>query len=123
MKKEGIEGYDQLINRSGSDFAWFWQAVLKDLDIRFYTPYEKIVDLEKGIAATEYLRSELTGLLVDQLGKPLKPKEIKFVDALPKTRNAKVMHRVIRAIYLGKDPGDLSSLENSKMIEAIRNAK
>ena len=49
MKKEGIEGYDQLINRSGSDFAWFWQAVLKDLDIRFYTPYEKIVDLEKGI--------------------------------------------------------------------------
>jgi len=47
---------------------------------------------------------------------------VKFVTALPKTRNAKVMHRVIRAVYLGNDPGDLSSLENPDMIEAIKNA-
>ena len=42
--------------------------------------------------------------LIEQLGKPLKPREIKFVAALPRTRNAKVMHRVIRAAYLGSDP-------------------
>jgi acetyl-CoA synthetase len=44
------------------------------------------------------------------------------VTALPKTRNAKVMHRVIRSVYLGHDPGDLSSLENVAMVEAIKNA-
>jgi acetyl-CoA synthetase len=70
----------------------------------------------------ENLREQLFDLVVSELGKPLKPREIKFVTALPKTRNAKVMHRVIRAIYLGDDPGDLSSIENISMIEAIKNA-
>ena len=73
-------------------------------------------------AATESLRQELVQALVHELGKPLKPKEIKFVSALPKTRNAKVMHRIIRATYLGESPGDLSSLENPDTVEAIRNA-
>jgi acetyl-CoA synthetase len=68
----------------------------------------------------ETLREELMQLIVAELGKPLKPKEIKFVAALPKTRNAKVMHRVIRAVYLGNEPGDLSSLENPSMVEAIK---
>ncbi len=72
--------------------------------------------------ATEALREELVQALVHELGKPLKPREIKFVTALPKTRNAKVMHRIIRATYLGEAPGDLSSLENPATIEAIRNA-
>ena len=62
------------------------------------------------------------GAVVEQLGKPLKPREIKFVAALPRTRNAKVMHRIIRAAYLGQDPGDISSLEDPAAVEAIRNA-
>ncbi len=45
-----------------------------------------------------------------------------FVSALPKTRNAKVMRRVIRAAYLGEDPGDLSALENPAAVDEIRNA-
>ncbi len=73
-------------------------------------------------AATESLRQELVQALVHELGKPLKPKEIKFVSALPKTRNAKVMHRIIRATYLGESPGDLSSLENPDTVQAIRDA-
>ncbi|HHL73666.1 MAG TPA: AMP-dependent synthetase, partial [Bacteroidetes bacterium] len=73
-------------------------------------------------AASESLRQELVQALVHELGKPLKPKEIKFVRALPKTRNAKVMHRIIRATYLGESPGDLSSLENPDTVQAIRDA-
>ena len=42
-----------------------------------------------------------------------------FVPDLPKTRNAKVMRRVIRAAYLGEEPGDLSSLVNPESLEAI----
>jgi acetyl-CoA synthetase len=38
---------------------------------------------------------------------------------LPKTRNAKVLRRVVRSVYLGTDPGDLSSLENHGAIDAI----
>jgi acetyl-CoA synthetase len=42
---------------------------------------------------------------------------------LPKTRNAKIMRRVIRAAYLGIDQGDLSSLENPSAVEEIRRSE
>jgi len=42
------------------------------------------------------------------------------VRMLPKTRNAKIMRRVIRAVYLGRNPGDLSALENPEAIEEIK---
>jgi acetyl-CoA synthetase len=54
------------------------------------------------------------------MGKPLAPSKILFVSTLPKTRNAKVMRRVIRAAYLGEDAGDLSALENPRAVEEIR---
>jgi acetyl-CoA synthetase len=68
------------------------------------------------------LRETLKNLVADELGKPLKPSEIKFVNDLPKTRNHKVMRRIIRAAYLGQDPGDTSSLENPQAVEEIKQA-
>ena len=78
--------------------------------------------LKPGTKATESLRRELIELITAELGKPLKPKEVKFAAALPKTRNAKVMRRVIRAAYLGEDAGDVSSLEDPNTVQAIRSA-
>ena len=66
------------------------------------------------------LEPELKALVARDMGKPLAPSKIHFVSALPKTRNAKVMRRVIRAAYLGEDPGDLSALENPKTVDAIK---
>jgi len=63
---------------------------------------------------------ELKDLVATQMGKPLAPSKIHFVSALPKTRNAKVMRRVIRSAYLGGDPGDLSALEDPAVIDEIR---
>jgi len=68
------------------------------------------------------LRAEVSNTIVGQLGKSLAPKNVLFVKELPKTRNAKIMRRVIRARYLGKDPGDISSLENPSAVEGIGNA-
>ena len=65
------------------------------------------------------LANELTGLVISRLGKPLRPKAILFVGDLPKTRNAKVMRRLIRAAYLDEPAGDLSSLENPESVEEI----
>ena len=79
--------------------------------------------LRPGETPSETLRKELMTQITSQLGKPLKPREIKFVRALPKTRNAKIMRRVIRAVYLGEDPGDVSSLEDPSTLEAIRQAQ
>jgi acetyl-CoA synthetase len=78
--------------------------------------------LEEETDQLESLRANLIERVIRELGKPLKPREVKFVKSLPKTRNAKIMHRVIRAVYLGKEPGDLSSLEDPASVEAIRQA-
>ena len=73
-------------------------------------------------SAMEKLEQELKILVAKDMGKPLAPSKIHFVSALPKTRNAKVMRRVIRSTYLGEDPGDLSALEDPTSIDAIREA-
>ncbi|MEO8648683.1 MAG: AMP-dependent synthetase, partial [Acidobacteriota bacterium] len=65
---------------------------------------------------------ELRSLVARDMGKPLAPSRIHFVSALPKTRNAKVMRRVIRSAYLGDDPGDLSALENPQTVDEIAQA-
>lgn len=69
---------------------------------------------------SESLRQELKDRIADALGKPLAPRRVLFVSDLPKTRNAKVMRRVIRSAYLGQDAGDTSSLVNPESVEEIR---
>lgn len=76
-----------------------------------------------GHSAIETIRDELQNLISNSLGKPLSPKAVLFVKDLPKTRNAKVMRRVIRAAYLGQDPGDVSSLVNPEAVEEIHQAR
>ncbi|MBK8417626.1 MAG: AMP-binding protein [Anaerolineales bacterium] len=72
---------------------------------------------------TDALRQELKEMVIAEMGKALAPKAILFVTDLPKTRNAKVMRRVIRSAYLGLDLGDTSSLVNPQALEEIRSAK
>jgi len=78
--------------------------------------------LKPGHQASASLAEELKEKVALFLGKPLRPNGVKFVADLPKTRNAKVMRRVIRATYLGLDSGDLSALENPQAVDDIRNA-
>lgn len=78
------------------------------------------IETEKRI---ERLRGELKQMISAEMGKPLAPKAVLFVTDLPKTRNAKVMRRMIRAAYLGQEPGDTSSLVNPEAVEEIRRAR
>ena len=79
--------------------------------------------LRPGLSPTEALRQKLQKMIVEEMGKPLAPKFILFVSDLPKTRNAKVMRRMIRAAYLGEAPGDTSSLVNPEAVEEIQRAR
>jgi acetyl-CoA synthetase len=79
--------------------------------------------LKPGFEPSENLREELKQSVAIAMGKPLTPKAVLFVSDLPKTRNAKVMRRMIRAAYLGEDPGDTSSLVNPDAVEEIKRAK
>jgi acetyl-CoA synthetase len=81
------------------------------------------VVLRPGVEDGEALRGALATSIADSLGRALAPNAVHTVRELPKTRNAKVLRRVVRAVYLGNDPGDLSSLENKEAIDAIGAAR
>jgi len=78
--------------------------------------------LAPGHDASDALRAELRAAVVNAMGKALAPRAVLFVPDLPKTRNAKVMRRVVRSAYLGLDPGDTSSLVNPEAVDGIRRA-
>lgn len=74
----------------------------------------------EGVSADAALKEKLADAVVAGHGKAFRPKDVVFVTDLPKTRSMKIMRRVVRSVYLGQDPGDLSSLVNPSAIEELR---
>ncbi len=69
------------------------------------------VSLRKGYAADEELRLDILAHARRKLGASVAPKEIAFLDTLPRTRSGKIMRRLLRARELGLPEGDTSTLE------------
>jgi acetyl-CoA synthetase len=69
------------------------------------------VSLKKGYGESEELRLELLGHARKRLGAVVAPKEIAFVERLPRTRSGKIMRRLLKARELGLPEGDTSTLE------------
>ena len=76
--------------------------------------------LKKGANGDLTLAGELKKNVGRDLGKALAPREVVFVADIPKTRNAKVMRRIVRAAYLGEKLGDTSALENPASLDEVR---
>ena len=70
----------------------------------------------------EDLARALTDAVVDRLGAAYRPKRVVLAPDLPRTRNQKIMRRLVRATLTGEPMGDLSSLANPESLEAIRRA-
>ncbi|OUR87680.1 AMP-dependent synthetase [Cycloclasticus sp. 44_32_T64] len=69
------------------------------------------------------LQQELIDAVVNEMGKSYKPKQVVFVEDLPKTRTMKIMRRVVKALLVGAEPGDLSSMVNPESIDYIKQKK
>lgn len=67
----------------------------------------------------ESWESELREHVARHLGKALKPSRVHRIPELPKTKNGKIMRRVIKSAYLGKDPGDVTALDNPHALRDI----
>ena len=79
--------------------------------------------LHPGWAGDVALAAEVATRVAGELGRALRPGRVLFTRELPKTRNAKVMRRLIRAVASGSaELGDLTGLENPGAIEAVREA-
>lgn len=69
-----------------------------------------------GVAADAELERELSAAVVHGMGSSYRPKSVLLVSDLPKTRNMKIMRRVVRSVICGESPGDLSSLSNPEAV-------
>lgn len=73
-----------------------------------------------GVEGNNGLASQLSAAIVAGMGTSYRPETILFVDDLPRTRNLKIMRRVLRAVFEDKDPGDLSALANPEAVNRLR---
>lgn len=69
------------------------------------------VVLKAGIAGTDQLKEELAQFVKKHLAGHAYPREVEFIDKLPKTRSGKIMRRILKAKELGLPIGDTSTLE------------
>lgn len=76
-----------------------------------------------GVLADPALAATISSAVVAGLGAPFRPAAILFTSDLPKTRNMKIMRRVVKAAYLGQSAGDLSSLLNPESIDMVAAAR
>jgi len=82
--------------------------------VAFVTP-------KAGTAADNALKDELKGHVVKEIGALARPEEIRFTDALPKTRSGKIMRRLLRDIAAGRVPtGDTTTLEDISLLAKLR---
>ncbi|TMC72859.1 MAG: acetate--CoA ligase [Chloroflexi bacterium] len=78
------------------------------------------VVLKQGHQPSEQLKKELLATVRSDLGPLAVIGELNFVDMLPKTRSGKIMRRVLKAVILDKDPGDISTIEDEGSVEEAR---
>ena len=80
------------------------------------------VVLKQGQKRSEGLRKEVLDTVRRELGPVAVIGELNFVDMLPKTRSGKIMRRVLKAVTLGREPGDITTIEDEGSVEEARQA-
>jgi acetyl-CoA synthetase len=79
------------------------------------------VTLRSGVRATEPLKDSIRGHVEDAIGRFARPADVRFTDALPKTRSGKIMRRLLRDVAAGRAvAGDTSTLEDFSVLARLR---
>ena len=80
------------------------------------------VVVKQGHQPSPELKRELLDTVRRELGPVAVIGELNFVSMLPKTRSGKIMRRVLKAVTLDRDPGDVSTIEDDASVTAAREA-
>jgi propionyl-CoA synthetase len=71
-------------------------------------------------AARLKLEGEVMKVVDEQLGAVARPARVRFVSVLPKTRSGKLLRRAIQAVCEGRDPGDLTTMDDPAALQQIK---
>jgi acetyl-CoA synthetase len=81
---------------------------------------EIYVALKPGIQPSKPIEDKIVRAIETAIGKIARPKDIRIVPDMPKTRSGKIMRRVLAAISNTMDVGDVTTLANPEVVEQIR---
>jgi acetyl-CoA synthetase len=82
------------------------------------------VTLKSGVHASPAIREELRAHVAREIGPIAKPDDIRFAEALPKTRSGKIMRRLLKQIACGGEiKGDTTTLEDFNVLAKLSNAE
>lgn len=80
------------------------------------------VTLKQGVQKEESIKQKIISKVREVMGPVVVFSNIFFVDKLPKTRSGKIMRRLLKAIVMGKELGDVTTLEEEASVEEVKNA-
>jgi acetyl-CoA synthetase len=83
---------------------------------------EVYVSLKPGVASSSKVQESVVHAIETTIGKIARPKQVRIVPDMPKTRSGKIMRRVLAAISNSMDTGDVTTLANPDVVEQIRQA-
>ena len=78
------------------------------------------VSLQPGFEASDALQKTVSSAVVSEIGPIARPRKVLIVPDMPKTRSGKIMRRVLAALSNDEDVGDITTLANPEVVEAIR---
>ncbi|MEO1522453.1 MAG: acetyl-coenzyme A synthetase, partial [Cyanobacteria bacterium J06633_2] len=79
------------------------------------------ITLEGNVTPSNELKDELKQHVVEEIGAIARPGDIRFSEALPKTRSGKIMRRLLRSLAAGQEvSGDTSTLEDRSVLDKLR---
>ena len=80
------------------------------------------VTLKHGQRMTPTLQDDIKAHVVKKIGALARPDDVIYAAELPKTRSGKIMRRVLKAVILDRDPGDITTIEDEGSVEEARQA-
>jgi acetyl-CoA synthetase len=78
------------------------------------------IALKPGIQASKELEKKISEAVVTEISPIARPRRVWLVPDMPKTRSGKIMRRVLASISAGQDAGDVSTLANPEVVDALR---
>ena len=88
-------------------------------DIKGVVP-DLYVALKPGFEASDEISQKIVAALISEIGPIAKPRKVWIVPDMPKTRSGKIMRRVLGSISNHNDVGDVMTLANPEIVEAIQ---
>jgi propionyl-CoA synthetase len=76
--------------------------------------------IAKDPSKTSNMEAEVMKTVDSQLGAVARPARVYLVSALPKTRSGKIVRRALQAVAEGRDPGDISTMEDQSVLAQIK---